>query len=95
MTRFMELAQLPLFSFTYGGRPSAELLPVWRRETGADGEVSYSDPRTGLRVTVHVRPSADFPALDWVLEFENTGRADTPILEDVLPLDASAPAEPR
>ena len=89
MARFMDLAQLPSFSFTYGGRPSAELLPVWRRETGADGEVSYSDPETGLRVTSRVRRFDDFPAVDWVVEFENRGRSDTPILEDILPLDAA------
>lgn len=94
MAQFMDFAQLPSFSFVYGGRPSAELLPGWRRETSADGAVSYDDPQTGLRVTVRVRRFADFPAHDWVLEFENRGLADTPALEDVLPLDASVPAEP-
>ena len=79
----------------YGGRPSAELLPGWCREAGADGAVNYTDPQTGLRVTVRVRRFADFPALEWVLEFENRGRSDTPALEDVLPLDASTRPSPR
>ncbi len=90
MAQFMDPVRLPAFSFTYGGRPSADFLPSWRRE----GEGSYTDPQTGLRVTVRVRRFEDFPALDYVLEFENRGHADTPILEDVLPLDVSVRAEP-
>ncbi len=90
MAKFVGTAQVPAFSFAYGGRPSAELLPSWRLE--ADG--GFSDPQTGLRVTVTVRRFEDFPALDWVLEFENRGPVDTPILEDVLPLDVSVTAEP-
>ena len=30
-----------------------------------------------------------YPAVDWVLHFENTGKQDTPILEDVQALDAT------
>jgi hypothetical protein len=62
---FTEADGLPAFSFVYGGRDSADLLPGWERDEAADGaRVSYGDPKTGLRVTVHLRRFEDFPALD-------------------------------
>ncbi|MBI2302420.1 MAG: alpha-galactosidase [Armatimonadetes bacterium] len=92
------------FSFTYDGRPSDDLLPTWRREqTDADVEAgrrvttTFTDPATGLRLTWEATRFADFPALDQVLRLENTGAADTPIIEDlqaadlVIPSDAPAP----
>jgi alpha-galactosidase len=80
--------ELPAFSFVYGGRDSAEALPAWERDgTPGGARVTYADPETGLRVTVHIRRFDHFPGVDWVLEFENAGDADTPILERVLPLD--------
>ncbi|MHB1293882.1 MAG: glycoside hydrolase family 36 protein [Anaerolineae bacterium] len=89
---------LPL-SFVYGGRPSAELLAGWTRsesrvaaEGGALRHISFQDPATGLTLTVHVRTFDAFPtATDWMLEFTNTGAADTPILENILPLDLTMP----
>jgi len=90
------LAPQPAFSFRYGGAPSAELLAGWPdgQEISPDGRAtrtSWADPATGLRVTLHVRRFDDFPAVDWVLEFANTGAADTPILEEILPLDMALP----
>lgn len=86
------------FSFDYGGRPSTELLPHWRQEetvqASAGGRTThrrYIDSATGLTVTAHRRTFNVFPAVDWVLEFENTGTADTPILEHLLPLDLTRP----
>ncbi len=29
----------------------------------------------------------DYPAVEWILFFENTGKNESPILEDVLPAD--------
>jgi len=52
---------------------------------------SHTDPQTGLQVTVAAIRYADFPAVEWTLFLKNTGRADTPILENVLPLDAVVP----
>jgi len=93
---FMGTEELPAFSFVYGGRDSAEMLPGWEQDRAADGaRVSYCDPKTGLQVTVLLRRFQDSPALDWVLEFENTGASDTPILESVLPLDLSVTVPER
>ena len=65
------------------------------QETLADGRLArttWTDPAIGLKVTLHERRFTDFPAVDWVLEFANTGGADTPIIEEILPLDLTLPA---
>ena len=49
--------------------------------------VTYADPKTGLEVVCELTQFADFPAGEWVLRFTNRGTADTPILQDILPLD--------
>ena len=83
------------FSFVYGGKASAELLPSWKRthtkQPAKDGReqhvVTYADPATGLEVECEVTLFADSPAVDLVLRFRNAGKADTPIIESILPLD--------
>jgi alpha-galactosidase len=85
------------FSFRYDGKDSAQMLSAWKpiekTESSAAGEVriySYIDPVTHLKVTAEVRLYAEFPeAIDWVLKFRNDGSADTPIIEDILPLNLS------
>jgi alpha-galactosidase len=85
----------PAFSFVYDGKPSADVLSVWQVERSekplndarTERTVSYSDPATGLRVRCVTIEYADYPAVDWVLYLENTGAADTPIIENILPLD--------
>ena len=84
----------PPFSFRLGGRPSRELLKSVdsAKEPSAGGEtthVRYAGSAGAPEVTAHVRRFDDFPAVDWVLEFENLGSADTPVIEDILPLDAA------
>ena len=83
------------FSFRYGGKPSARLLPGWRRtEETTEGKdktettIRYQCPKTGLLVEVHRTSFHDVAAVDWVCYLENRGKADTPILDNFLPLDA-------
>lgn len=87
-------AAKPPFSFTYGGEGSGKLLAGWkhgveRREEKDRTRISshWTDPKTGLRVTAEVIAYKQYPAVDWVLYFENTGAKDTPIIEDVNALD--------
>ncbi len=84
----------PPISFTYDGQRSARLLPSWEREEAveeADGgtvrRCRYTDPRTRLCVTAHIRTFRDLPAVDWVLEVANQGAEDSSIIEGILPLD--------
>ena len=90
------------FSFKYAGKDSAELLKTWQTESeteaGTAAEVqlySYTDPVTHLKVTAEVRHYREFPGVvDWVLRFRNNGQSDTPILEEILPLDSQLAAAP-
>jgi alpha-galactosidase len=79
------------FAFRYDGRPSGEVLAAWRRVPEGDDAYGWQDPHTGLYVGVRVRRFADSPAVDWVLEFENRGGGETPVIEEVLPLDLRLP----
>ena len=88
-------ASRPPFSFIYGGKASSTFLASWEKSTAeapaADGRqkstITYTDPTSGLQVVCEATRFADFPAVEWVLYFRNTGKVDTPILEDIRPLD--------
>ena len=93
--RLPVIVTAPPFLFRYGGTASAAFLKDWRREADIKKapdrtvlEVSWTDPKTKLRVTATVTAFERYPAVEWVLEFENQGTEDTPLLEDVLALDA-------
>lgn len=83
------------FSFWFNGKSSADLLETWKRtekkESLPDGRelkvVTYAEPAGGLEVRVEMALFRDFPAVDWVLRFTNNGKADSALLEQVLPLD--------
>lgn len=85
----------PFFSFTYKGRPSAELLKTWafqrtRRPlsgTKIQHSLTYRDPKTGLVLRCEGVQYGDFPTVEWTLFFRNAGDQDTPILADVCALD--------
>jgi alpha-galactosidase len=50
--------------------------------------LTYTDPKTGLQLRCVGVEFRDFPAVEWTLYFTNTGDKDTPILSDILTLDA-------
>jgi len=83
------------FSFVYGGKASADLLPGWKRSDitrrGPRGEtvdeVTWRDPGTGLECRMELSAFDDFPVVEWILHFRNTGKTNTPILENVQALN--------
>jgi alpha-galactosidase len=93
--------QVP-FYFKYNGKDSNTILPGWQTSDenatvggNAVHRYVYTDPDTHLIVTAEVRAFPDFPgALDWVLHFKNGGTADSPIIENILPLHWSFPGTP-
>jgi alpha-galactosidase len=96
--RLPEFAEQPPVSFVYDGTSSAEFLRRWERcdaaeETAAGSveRVTCRDPDTGLEMRIEVRRFRGFPAVDWVVELENHGSADTPVIEGIRPLDISIP----
>jgi hypothetical protein len=79
------------FSFRYGGVNSSELLPSWKFEIKDIDRLnriySWTDPKTGLKVSAQVRLFERFAGVDWVLHFENTGTENTPLIENVKAID--------
>ena len=79
------------FSFQYGGGDSSGLLPTWKFEAKdidtLNTVYSWTDPKTGLKVSAQVRRFERFAGVDWVLSFENTGANDTLLIENVKVID--------
>ncbi len=83
------------FSFMYGDVHSDQLLPGWEyRETTTELEdnreqtvKTWTDSKTGLRMEWQITCFSDFPAVEWILHFQNTGSSNTPILADIQSLD--------
>jgi alpha-galactosidase len=95
-SHFLKAGDLP-FSFTYDGKPSADLLKTWKierlppRELDAD-RVEHTtvctDPKTGLILRCVMIEYRDFPTVEWTLYFRNSGSQPTPILADIQAIDA-------
>jgi len=92
---FAEDAKLP-FSFTLGGKLSDELLRDWKR-TDATSELdtrrrehtrTWMDAATGLQVRLVATEYAGFPIVEWTLWLKNTGKVNTPVIENIQGLDA-------
>jgi len=82
------------FSFVYGRKHSQQLLPRWKflaDELDGVKILTWSDPKTGLKVCADVVEYPYTGAVKWVLKFINTGPEPTPILEDVQALDIKVP----
>ena len=81
------------FSFQYGGIDSSELLPAWTYEEKNIDKLntaySWTDQKTGLKVSALMRRFERFAGVDWVLYFENTGAKVTPLIENVKAIDMS------
>jgi alpha-galactosidase len=84
------------FSFLYDGKPSDNVLETWKttRTPAAkqpDGRelssIQWIEPKSGLVVTWQATRFPGYAAADWVLFFENTGKANTAIIENVQALD--------
>ena len=87
----------PPFSFIYGGRPSSEFLGQWKleRETKKLDDqreqhtLTWTDPKSGLRVCCIGVQYHDYPTVEWTLHFKNTGTADSPIIENIQAIDTT------
>ena len=90
------------FSFLLDGTPSDMLLPSWKVTEEAEGIEGgtlrrrvFADPVSDLVVSAEIRSFEAFPAVEWVVYLENRGDEPTPIIENILPLDARLPVAPE
>jgi alpha-galactosidase len=83
------------FSFLYGGRPSDELLPLWKFESASarlDANrtrrtVIFTEPGPGLQVRCEAVLYRDYPVVEWTVGFANLGQSETPVIESIRSLD--------
>ncbi len=91
-------AQLP-FSFVYDGKASESLLAEWPKKTESQKldanrtqhTLTWTEPKSGLEVRCVAVDYADYPAVEWLLHFTNTGKRDSPIIEQIQALDCCFP----
>ena len=102
---------LPPFSFTYGGKSSSEFLKDWQfsqktkrlDDKKTEHLFTYTDPQTSLKARCVCTVFSDFPAVEWLLTFENCGKVaadglrpdNTPIIENVQALDIEITRKPE
>ncbi|HEY3418328.1 MAG TPA: TIM-barrel domain-containing protein, partial [Armatimonadota bacterium] len=87
------------FSFTYGDQSSAQLLSQWdpqcaQREIDAQRMqyvLRWTDRKTGLVVRCEAVVYRDYPVVEWTVYFTNTGKADTPLLDNIQGMDVTLP----
>jgi alpha-galactosidase len=91
----------PPFSFVYNGASSETFLSSWKREVQTNDlpdrtvyQSQWADSETGLKVSALATVFKDFPAVEWLLRFENSGTEDTPILENIQALDVTLKMDP-
>jgi len=86
----------PPFSFIYNGKASDDILGSWTFKKSTkkpdpnrtQTTQTYTDPVTGLQLRCEIVKYSDYPTVEWTLHFKNTGKSDTPILENIRSLDA-------
>jgi len=88
----------PPFSFKLGGKSSDHFIKNWKfkaekgNATDSNSEVSvftYTDPSETLTVKCTLTYFTDFPAVEWVLNFANTSRKNSPVIEKAAVIDQS------
>jgi alpha-galactosidase len=52
-------------------------------------EVRFADPASGLEVHVSAKLFTNFPAVEWLTRFKNTGTKDSPLIENIQAMDAA------
>lgn len=91
-------SKLP-FSFIYNGKASESLLAEWQRKIESkkldanrtQHTLTWADPKTALEVRCAAVEYADYPAVEWLLHFTNTGKSNSPIIEKIQALDCNLP----
>ena len=88
----------PPFSFVYDGVNSQQFIRKWQhslqKQESAEGVVeyvaTYQDRATGLKIECHIKGFQAFGAVEWMMNFTNTGSQNTPQITQVKTVDYSA-----
>ena len=91
-----DVSRLP-FSFNYGEQSSKDIVTNWniqRSQNRIDKNrtkhiIILEDKKTGLQLRCEVIEFCDYPAVEWIVYFKNTGDKDTLVLNEIQALDLS------
>ncbi len=91
MSRHLTTRPAPFFSFLYDEQKSSTFLLDWKIDltqkiidrNKTRYILTFTDPGTKLIVRCIGTAFSDFPAIEWILEFQNSGGENTPILENI------------
>jgi alpha-galactosidase len=83
------------FSFVFDGKPSAALLPGWKKEIEqrklddhrTAHRLTWTDAASGLVLRCDAVQYDDFPTVEWTLHLKNTGPKATAVIENIQALD--------
>lgn len=83
------------FSFIYDGKPFDPTAGAWQKSVSSkkldkqrtEHILVYTDSKTGLTARCTAIEYRDLPAVEWILHFTNNGSKNTPIIENIQPLD--------
>ena len=90
---------VPPLSFIYNGQPSSSFIRKWKYSLQEEKSnevqvvkflVTYTDPKSGLKLECHIKGFNDFKAVEWVLNFTNTSGNNSSIIEQVNVVDFTA-----
>ena len=79
------------FTFSYGGKPSSVLIENWHLDQFTEQldefrerrSLVFFDSETGLELRCLLTEYTNYPALEWVVFFENKGNDVTPVISNV------------
>ncbi|HOZ49996.1 MAG TPA: alpha-galactosidase [Candidatus Hydrogenedentes bacterium] len=85
----------PPFSLVCDGVPSAEALAGWHRTYAQESVAShvvrhvlvFTDPKSGLELKYSAVVYSEYAVVELLLELHTTGLVDSPLLEQIRPLD--------
>lgn len=91
---FADAASLPI-SFLFNGRSISGIPAAWQphiEQQRIDANLTETifagtDPDSGLHLRVESLLYHDYPVMEWVAWFTNTGETETPLLQDILAMD--------
>lgn len=79
--------RLPLKGKFAGQISSAESIGSWQARREGPATISYTEPRTKLKVLCDYVVYDDFPVMEWTIRFRNEGSEDSPMLSDIMAID--------
>jgi alpha-galactosidase len=78
----------PTFSVVCGGEPSSRFLKRWKMSS-VPGRITFADPKTGLEMRAEYSVFAEDAGVEWIVYLKNSGKQDSPLLENFSSYDAS------